>query len=218
MADEVLRARALLAAWRTRHAGQPLPIGLHVIDALATRTDAQTGPARALLEARLAALLDAQSPAATPAERGGHSRARPQTPAHCPLGGLLQQLAGHGQAQTAPLATAARPTTFPALPALEEFRQIWARVRTDSQLRQWPAAVSEQAGPLHSSVLVHRAIRLMGEAAPGYLQHFLAYVDALAWMEQLQHQGILATQETPQATRARKPARRAPGKGRQRQP
>jgi len=67
MADEVLRARALLAAWRTGHAGQPLPIGLHVIDALATRTDAQTGQTRELLEARLAALLDA---GANPTEFG----------------------------------------------------------------------------------------------------------------------------------------------------
>jgi hypothetical protein len=218
MPDEVLRARALLAAWRTGHAGQPLPIGLHVIDALATRTEAHAGQTRALLEARLAALLDAQSPAATPAERGGHTHARPQTPAHCPLGGLLQQLAGHDLAKATPLASTGLLAAFPVLPALEQFRRIWARVRTDSQLRQWPAAVPEQAGPLHSSVLVHRAIQLMAQAAPGYLQHFLAYVDALAWMEQLQHQGILATQDAPPATRARKPARRAPRKGRQRPP
>lgn len=218
MADEVLRARALLAAWRTGHAGQPLPIGLHVIHALATRTEAQTGQTRALLEARLAALLDAQAPAATPTERDGHARARPQTPAHSPLGGRRQQLAGHDLTKAAPPASTGPLAAFPVLPALEQFRRIWARVRTDSQLRQWPAAVPEQAGPLHSSVLVHRAIQLMGQAAPGYLQHFLAYVDALAWMEQLQHQGILATQDAPPATRARKPARRAPRKGRQRPP
>lgn len=76
---------------------------------------------------------------------------------------------------------------------LDEFRQLWSRIRTDTQLRQALAAVPEDAGPLHSSTLLHRAMSLMRDASPGYLQHFIAYADALSWMEQLHATGALET-------------------------
>lgn len=212
MGGDVLRARDLLASWRTRHAGQPLPIALHLIEALATRAAAHDGQARAVLDARLAALLDA--PAARPA-RAGRGKRTAKTAEVAPrsaLAGLLQRLAEHGPGKAAPVAATALPKAFPELPALDEFRRTWAKVRTDSQLRQSLVASSEDAGPLNSAVLVNRAIHLMRDAAPGYLQHFVAYVDALSWMEQLQGAGILASRDTGQATPTRKPARRTPRK------
>ncbi len=85
---------------------------------------------------------------------------------------------------------------------LDEFQQLWERIRTDSQLRQSMAAVTEDAGPLHSSALLHRAMTLMQDVAPGYLQHFISYADALSGMEQLR------------ASNARKVGADATGSGR----
>ena len=85
---------------------------------------------------------------------------------------------------------------------LDEFQQLWNHLRTDSQLRQSMAAVPEDAGPLHSSALLHRAMTLMQDVSPGYLQHFIAYVDALSCMEQLQVSGVAgAGTGTPGDTR-----------------
>jgi len=211
MRNNLLRARELLDAWRAQQAGRPLPIDLHVIDALATRADAHDGQTRALLDARLAVLLDAHSPAPERTDRSG-KRARaasPETPPRSALGDLLHQLADHGLTKTAPVAATPQPGAFPEMPALGEFRQTWAKVRTDSQLRQSLVQASEDAGPLNSGVLVNRAIHLMRDLSPGYLQHFVAYVDALSWLEQMQSEGILATQETQRTAVARKPARKA---------
>ncbi|WP_222563923.1 DUF2894 domain-containing protein [Novilysobacter antarcticus] len=74
---------------------------------------------------------------------------------------------------------------------LGEFRTLWDRIRTDTQLRAALTPIPDDAGPLHSSALLHRALRLMGDTSPGYLQHFIAYADALSWMEQLQQAGLL---------------------------
>ncbi|MGY0558423.1 MULTISPECIES: DUF2894 domain-containing protein [unclassified Lysobacter] len=116
-------------------------------------------------------------------------------PAPSPLRALLDHIdATRGPAEPLPHpdhAAAPAPPTHAALPALAEFQQLWNRVRTDSQLRRSLAAVPEDAGPLHSSALLHRAMRLMHDASPGYLQHFIGYVDALSWMEQLQEDGVL---------------------------
>lgn len=68
---------------------------------------------------------------------------------------------------------------YPQMAVLPYFRQTWAALRLDGQMRRSLEYVPENAGPLNSRSLVHRALSLMQETAPGYLQHLLAYVDAL---------------------------------------
>ncbi|MEG1682083.1 MAG: DUF2894 domain-containing protein [Stenotrophomonas sp.] len=46
---------------------------------------------------------------------------------------------------------------------------------------------------------------LMQELSPEYLQHFIAYVDVLTWMEQL-------GASSPQSSSSRKPSRASTGK------
>lgn len=91
-----------------------------------------------------------------------------------PLGRLVDEFAG------GPAASA-----YPELPALEDFRKIWAGLRAESQLRQTLDYVPRNAGPLNSNALVHRSIELMRELSPGYLRQFLSYVDDLAWIERV---------------------------------
>lgn len=185
---------------------------LQVIDALASRADAHDGQVRRLLDQRLCALIEACSDdiGSMPIAQGsGVQHATPRTAAPGALGGLLDHLAAAklslgsaGMAEDA----AWTPQVFPELPALAEFRSTWAKVRSDSQLRQSLEQVSEDAGPLNSGVLVHRAVTLMRTLSPGYLQQFLSYLDSLSWMEQMQGSGVLATSEAPRTT-SRKPAR-----------
>ena len=67
--------------------------------------------------------------------------------------GTLRGLLDHIEASTAALER----------PSLEEFQQLWGRIRNDSQVRRSMATVPEGAGPLHSSTLLHRAMTLMRE-------------------------------------------------------
>lgn len=203
-----------LERWRAQGADRIDPVRFALLDALATRTQAQTGATRALLEARLDALL------AEYRTRIGQARARRRKAATQavseagPLAELLDALNAGAQQRfaardethavsqvgtrsgTAPDAgagAAADAATmppaaahYPQLPALDEFQRLWEEVRTARQLRQSLEPAPEDAGPLNSHLLVHRALTLMHDIAPGYLRHFLGYVDALSWMAQLQ--------------------------------
>ncbi len=68
--------------------------------------------------------------------------------------------------------------------------------------------VPANAGPLNSSSLVHRSLALMREVSPGYLRHFLSYVDALAWPGQLGGDGAVPGNDTPSAKPVDNPAGR----------
>jgi hypothetical protein len=97
------------------------------------------------------------------------------------------------------------------LPALRAIRGTWARLRAETQLRQLLAEVPDDAGPMHSTVLVHRAIAVMHEAAPGYLEHFVAYADALAGLERISP--IPATTPAPRSPRPPRPSSPANASG-----
>jgi hypothetical protein len=101
---------------------------------------------------------------------------------------------------------------FQPLPVLDELRTVWSRMRNDRQLRESLDQVPADAGPLNSDMLVRRALQLMQATAPGYLQHFIAYADALASMQQLREGNIGAANETAVSAIGRKPPRARPRK------
>ncbi|WP_258128039.1 DUF2894 domain-containing protein [Achromobacter anxifer] len=101
--------------------------------------------------------------------------------------------------------------SYPELEVLEYFRGVWSRVSADRQVRQSQEQVHKNAGPLNSNQLVHRALSLMREVSPGYLQQFLSYTDALMWLEQVN----IATAPPPKEAAPRAGAKKtARGKGR----
>jgi len=79
-------------------------------------------------------------------------------------------------------------------------------MRNDNQLRESLEQMPEDAGPLNSDMLVHRALQLMQATAPGYLQQFIAYADALSSLQQLRESNVGGAGETA-AVAGRKPAR-----------
>lgn len=200
-------ARALLDAWRARGADRLDPVRFHVIAALERRAAGYAGEARRLIDARLAQLVNAFADDLTRAAPNPAYALHEETQRGA-LGGLVDSLA-----RAEPAHTTSRVRHEPDPELVEYFRQTWSRVRAEKQLRQSLDQVPKNAGPLNSSSLVHRALSLMREVSPGYLQHFLAYADALSWLEQLNASAGAAApaKEPPRAAGAKKGTR---GKGR----
>lgn len=204
MTDDATHVRATLDAWHEQGADRLDPVRFHRLDALEKRAAAFDGDARALLDARLATLLEGFAEivarAGEAAAASETAQASAQAPARGALGGLVEQLARDAQAD--------RRGVDPEL--IDYFRTMWSKVRTEQQYRQSLDQVPRNAGPLNSNSLVHRSLATMRELSPEYLQQFLSYIDALAWLEDLAGGGAQPEKEAPRAKAAKptKPARK----------
>jgi hypothetical protein len=187
MNEEALRT-ALAAR---RECGGPGfdPVRLRFIEALLQGAGRHQGLARQLLHDKARRLLAVDEAAAGKGPEAAAGAADP-TPGPGPLAALLGQLARHADA-TAP----------GELRAAREFRATWARLSANQRLTQSQAQVPENAGPLNSQHLVHRALTLMRDLSPEYLNRFIAQVDALLWLEQ-------AIESAPPRLRDKRPAGR----------
>lgn len=171
-----LDALALLQPSQATEAAQLDPVGWHYIMVLAERTRNQTGPAHALLQAKLNTavtqlqlrLAKPQTPSTLPSS---------QTPS--PLSALLQDMAapsaqrplspsGHGRMDN---------------PRVEEFRQQLGKISIQKQVTQAIAQAPQNAGPINSHMLVLRSLGLMRDLSPDYLNRFMSYVDTLLILE-----------------------------------
>lgn len=202
MTGDATRVRATLDAWREQGADRLDPVRFHRIDALERRAAVLDGAARALLDARLAALVEGFAETVARAREAEATRmtveASPGAPARGALAALVEGLARDARAD--------RRGLDPEL--VDYFRATWSRVRTEQQYRQSLDQVPRNAGPLNSNSLVHRSLATMRELSPDYLQQFLSYVDALAWLEDLAGGGAQPEKEAPRA-KAAKPAKKS---------
>ncbi|MBN8923684.1 MAG: hypothetical protein BGP10_07425 [Rhodanobacter sp. 68-29] len=200
---------ARLAAWREQGTDRIDPLRFALMDAMARRALRHDGQVRKQLDARLQELADAYAglladqPEATPPHHADES----------PMQQLLAQFANaprlDGVPQAVPMARTrdeAPIADIAPMPALDEFQQLWSRIRIDSLLRQCLDSLPEDAGPLHSRVLAYRAMTLMRDVSPEYLQHFVAYADVLTWMEHAAGRAV-AGGDADGAASVRKPAR-----------
>ncbi|AVO33109.1 DUF2894 domain-containing protein [Ottowia oryzae] len=197
----------LLAQARAQDLPTRDPVRWRRIDALAQRAAQHSGATRQLLDARLQALMDEAAAAAAPATAapsGSTAGTAPapdaaaQTPTLSTLLARLQEVgmaAGAGSAAaegddraaatsaTAPLA--ARTSRPPRdLNIVQQHRGAWTQLRAEQRVAQSQTALPDQAGPLNSQLLLHRALTLMRETSPGYLQHLMGQAEALMWLEQ----------------------------------
>ena len=209
--DAASGVRATLDAWREHGADRLNPVRFRFIEALERRAAGHNGEARRILDGRLSVLVeayaqdlertascDADSGRAVAASLGNTS------PARGALAELTAYVANHARAADDP---APRSHSYPELELLDYFREVWAKLSAESQLRQSLEQVPGNAGPLNSSSLVHRSLSLMRELSPGYLQQFLSYVEALSWMEQMSGDDVAASKDAPRAGSAKKGAR-----------
>jgi hypothetical protein len=130
-----------------------------------------------------------------------HEPQRPFIATASPLGALLAHLTAAGAGLEAPCgespgdasaqpqvgahegaASAVAPST--GLKAVKHFRRTWKRLNAEQRLAQSRAALPQNAGPLNSPHLVHRALQQLRDLSPAYFERFVAQVDGLLWLEQ----------------------------------
>jgi len=209
---------AMLDVWRERGLDRIDPVRFHRIDALHRRAAAHDGEVRQLLDARLAALIEAHADdlnkLADAQARGLEAANQPE---RCGVGELAEYIAQHAARGEVEAVADEAPAgaSFPELGVLEDFKQIWSKVRVESQLRETLQPAPVDAGPLNSGRLVHRSLTLMRELSPGYLQQFLSYVDALTWMQRMNGDAVMEFDETPRPGGAAKRTREKPRKRRE---
>lgn len=199
-------ARATIDVWREQQADQLDPIRFCFIDALERRAAVHDGEVRRVLDERLSSLLTAYAEDLAAATVRAESANSPSEPARRPLGELLAHLACHTSKRKdsgAVFEPTPGSSKLPVLTALEDFRKTWSTVRSESRLRQSLAFVPTNAGPLNSGALVHRSMALMRGLSPGYLQHFLAYVDDLSWLQQIGASAVLKAGSSSAGTKKR---------------
>ncbi|KRB03253.1 DUF2894 domain-containing protein [Lysobacter sp. Root690] len=219
MRDSQANARTVLDAWREQGADRMSRVRFQRIDALERRAASHDGEVRRLLDARLAELIAAYAAdletAAFPIATRDEDAAT-NTPASDAIGALVGYIAEQAALRDEIAADDATPRpAFPELAALDDFRKLWSAVRVENQTRVSLEQVPTDAGPLNSGALVHRSLTLMREVSPGYLQHFMAYVDALTWLERMSDDGVLASDDTSQAAANGKRTRDKPRKRRE---
>ena len=193
-----------LAALQAHGANRVDPMRWTYLQALARRSAAHAGATRALLDARLAAAIDAYDVRCAQAADGTD----PVT-VHEDHGTPLRELLDR-------LAATLDDAPTPAVGALAELataarhRDTWSRLGVERRLHQSLAQVPGNAGPLNSQALAARALRLMRELSPGYLDHFMTYVDALLWLDDAAGGPLLIPRDVVRgpAEVARKPERK----------
>jgi len=211
----------MIAARRAQGDHRFDPVRFHWIEALAGRAAAHRGEARRILDGRLLALLRAYGENLARARRADGPLAPPAVDAkqEGPLArGALAELvddiarrasargegagAGDGAPTRAP---------YPELKTLRYFRGTWSRLSAERRLSQSLAKVPENAGPLNSHQLVHRALTLMRDVSPEYLNRLMSYVDVLQCLDETDAGRAPSGMNAPRAESGRKTARRRSG-------
>ena len=199
--------RSTLDAWRERGADRLDPVRFYFIEALDRRAAGHSGEARRILDDRLTKLLQAY---ANDLDQAESQTANGGEPARGALTELIEYMSCRAPMDSVGATadhTSPRHTSYPEMEVLDYFRKTWTKVSAEKQFRQSLAQVPGNAGPLNSSSLVHRSLSLMRELSPGYLQQFLAYVDALSWMEQMNGGGAMPEKDAPRSGNPRKNTR-----------
>ncbi len=94
---------------------------------------------------------------------------------------------------------------YPQVPMLDQVRREWSALRSEVQVRRsLRAEAPADGGPLNSAVLVQRMLDTMQATSPGYLRHFIDYIDTLSWLQALQD-GTATAANTAKPKRTRKP-------------
>ena len=89
---------------------------------------------------------------------------------------------------------------YPQVPMLQQVQREWSEQVRRSLRTEAPA----DGGPLNSAVLVQRMLDTMQSTSPGYLRHFIDYVDTLSWLQALQD-GAASGGDSAKPKRTRKP-------------
>ena len=195
-----------LLALREAGAARLDPVGWHYIEVLANRTLAQTGAARELLQHKLdKALQEAQCQLEAALDTPSDAEEPPsaQAGSSSPLARLLQEMAPAPMPSARSVATS-KPAAWPAEnPRVRQFRKQLSKISVQKQVTQAIAQAPVNAGPINSHMLVLRALGLMQDISPDYLNRFMTHLDTLLCLEEAEKARLLAPKSRA-APKARK--------------
>ncbi len=190
---------ATLDAWRARGDHRFDPVRFRMIEAMTGRAAAHDGEARRILDDKVATLLAAYAEDLEKA-RCVEAPAAPDPSDDETLAALVDHIARHTSSSENRSATG-------ELKTLGYFRSTWSRLSANRRLTQSLAKMPQNAGPLNSHHLVYRSLTLMRDLSPAYLHRFMAYVDTLLWVDQVNSANALAGSDTARAESPKKAAR-----------
>jgi hypothetical protein len=223
-AGDDLRSR--IETLRARGVDRFDAVGWRVLDAMLRRLDDFEGAARTALQRKIARRLTALRErferadgeargalerAAVRSSGAGAAQARPEAR---PLAELLAHVACQsGAVETSAGLAQGGGVTQPGaeLKSLRYFRSTWSRISLEQQLSRALAQAPDNAGPLNSHFLVLQALIRMRDVAPAYLEGFIAYAEALRWLEQADAERAAASRAAVQKPAARKVDARTQG-------
>jgi hypothetical protein len=159
-------------------------VGWHYIEVLAQRTQAQTGPAQALLYRKLQPMLEAFAQRLTQEQAQAHAPlacAEPAAPSA--LAVLLQEMAPSGL-DLPPSTTTSTFGMHRESPRVRQFRKQLRQISVQKRVSKAIARAPQNAGPINSHMLVLRALGLMRDISPDYLNRFMTHVDTLLCLEE----------------------------------
>lgn len=197
----------LLAQLREAGAPDRDPVGWHYVQALAARSQLQRGPVQAQLRGRLQAALDALAQrlnTLAPTTPAPAARSVP-SPALAALAKERERLQ-HAQTPASP-SWSAPSTPSPDSPRVRQVRRQLGQMRVQKQLSQALAQAPRNAGPINSQMLVLRALALVRQRSPEYLNRLMTEIDTLLCLEDAERQR-LATKPSASA-RSRGPAKKS---------
>ena len=199
-----------IAALRGRGAEPFDPVRLHFLESLARRAQEHQGAVKRLLEDRLShSLAQYQQRLVLHEEAAGDLQRQERGHKPDTLAGLTRTLAQHLSADAQASADAGDVSVGfrPELKSIRNFRQTWSRLSVDRQLAQAIEQGPDNAGPFNSHQLVLRALSMMRDIAPHYLNRFMSHADALLWLDQAAGKAVAKSTADGESGKKRKTSR-----------
>ena len=193
-------AGAALLRWHIEARRNAAPLRFALIEAMARRGSMLAGEARRRHDARMLQLI-----VEYPCDRTDTETAH-VSPASDSMTRLLDHMRNGARLESPDSLPSA---CYPELPLLGEFRALWTQLRTEGQMQAALQPAETDAGPLNSGRLIQRSLTLMREVSPGYLQHFIQYVDTLLSLDSMRAAESDSPNKTPAETK-RTARKRAP--------
>ena len=197
--SETTASNTLMQSLRDAGAAHVDAVGWHYIEVLAKRTQSQSGPAQALLRDKLLHALQAFEVRVT-AHRAVATSDPVPAAVPSPMATLLQDMAP--PLQDVPVRAAIDPFgTHRESPRVRQFRKQLRQINVQKRVSKAIARAPQNAGPINSHMLVLRALGLMRDISPDYLNRFMTHVDTLLCLQESDRLRQTATKNKAQANK-----------------
>lgn len=181
--SEQASTEELLATLRQAGAARVDAVGWHYIEVLAERSRSVPGPAQTLLNHKLHRMLGEFNARMNPENARCEDVARGSTVSPSPLALLLQEMSPQATTQPEGGVGSTKPWRGES-PRVQQFRKQLRKISVQKQVSRAIAQAPQNAGPINSHMLVLRALGLMRDIAPDYLNRFMTHLDTLLCLEE----------------------------------